>query len=109
MSDKFYNSGAFWGGCGLYYVILWVVNFFPAFIVAFALQRMLFGIDDDAGADVFCIVAMIIGTFVILGLQAARQWFIVLMLYLLTAPFFLRILYHLWSCESGQEYPLPIW
>ena len=96
-------------GFGAWYIMMWIVNFFPAFIISFTLQRIFFGIDGGAGADVFCILAMIIGTFVILVLQAAKQWFIVLVIYLLTLWPFLYILGHIWSCEDDSAiYPLPL-
>ena len=119
MSDKkFYEDSSFWSGVGLWYVLHWIFTFYPSFIISFTLQRFFFGVsgtesaflgvEGSGGAYVFSIVVMIIGTFVILGLIRLEQYFIVVMLYLLTAWPFLYILNHLWSCESGQEYPLPL-
>lgn len=95
-------------GAGLYYLILWIFSFYPAFIIGFTLQRMFFGLEESGGSYVLCLLVMIIGTFVILGLAFCKQYFIVLMLYIVTVWPFLYILNHYASCESGKEFPLPL-
>ena len=73
------------------------------------LQRYLLSVSGDEGeAAFFSLVAMIVGTFVILILAKCRQYLIILVLYLLTFWPFLIILIHFWNCESGAEFPLPL-
>lgn len=109
MSEKFYQSGSFWGGVGLYYIIQWIFTFYPAFIITFTLQRAIFGIEGEGGAAVFGFVVMLIGTFVIFGLMKCKQYFIVFMLYLITLWPFLYILKHCWD-NAGEmtTYSLPL-
>ena len=106
-------------GFGIYYIFVWVFSFSPAFIIAFALQRLFFGIDGtqaalfgvegEGGSYIFGLMVMIVGTFVILGLIALRQYLIVLMIYILTAWPFLYILSHWWNnTEDHLLYPLPL-
>ena len=107
-NEKFYESSNFWSGVGLYYLFVWIFAFYPAFIITFGLRRLFFGMSEEGDSCVFAIVCMIILTFVIVGLAKMKQYFIVLMLYLLTLWPFLYILGHLWNCKSGAEYPLPL-
>lgn len=109
MSNKFYNDSGFWSGVVLYYIFVWLITFYPAFILSFTLQRFIFDVSGDEGESAFFgLVAMIVGTIVILFLAKCRQYLIVLTIYLLTLWPFLCILAHYWNCESGQEFPLPL-
>ena len=111
MSDKkFYEEGSFWQGVGLYFVVQWVFAFYPAFILSMIFQRTFFDKHtEEAGASVLGLVVMIIGTFIIVGLVKFKQYFIVLMIYLLTAWPFLYIIHH-WCVNAGEmdQYPLPL-
>lgn len=111
MSKSYKSSGAapFVQGAGCYYVISWIFTFYPAFIITFALQRLFFGLEGEGGAAIFAILGMIILTFIILGLIKCKQYFIVLMVYLLTTWPFLYILKHCWD-NAGEmtTFPLPL-
>ena len=110
MTDKrFYEDTTFGGGFGLYYIMVWIIAFYPCFIITMTLQRLFFGIDSEGAADVFAVVCMVILTFVIIGLVKLEQYFIVLMLYLLTLWPFLYILWHCWE-NAGEmtTFPLPL-
>lgn len=97
------------GGCLLSFIVLWITTFYPSFIISIALQRIFFGIDSEAdGTYLLGFVAMIVGTFVIVGLAAARQYFIVLMLYIVTAWPFLYIVNHWCHAEDSAMYPVPL-
>ena len=108
-NKKFYEDTGFWSGCLLYYIVVWIFAFYPAFIITFSLQRLFFGVDGEGAADVFAVVGMVILTLIILGLVKAEQYFIVLMFYLLTAWPFLYILWHCWE-NAGEmtTFPLPL-
>lgn len=114
MSDQFYKSGGFWSGVSLYYVILWIFSFYPAFIISIAVQRSVFGIEGGEGVEMLGLLVMTIGTFIILGLTVVKQYFIVLMIYLVTAWPFFYILKHCCNAEEWRDgvwittYPLPL-
>ena len=101
-------------GAGTYYLLVWIFAFFPSFIITLALQRAFFGMEETGESAIFGILSMIGGTFIILGLAKARQWFIVLMLYILTAWPFLYMIHH--YCIAGEwhdgvyleHFPLPL-
>ena len=111
MSDKkFYEEGSFWQGVGLYYIGIWIFSFYPAFIMSMVFQRMFYSKDtEEAGSYVLGLVVMIVFTFIIVGLVKFKQYFIVLMIYLLTAWPFLYIIHH-WCVNAGEmdQYPLPL-
>ena len=112
MSEKFYESGSFWSGVSLYYVALWIFSFYPAFIVSIALQRMFFEVEWNGDltpeSAMFGFLAMIVGTFVILGFAVCKQKLIVLMIYLLTTWPFLYILNHWCHASDSEMYPVPL-
>lgn len=107
-------------GAGAYYGLSAIFAFFPAFIITLTLQRFFFGIDGtegtflglagdaEGGAYIFFILSFLIGVFIILVLVAARQYLIVLMLYLITAWPFFYILRHCAFAEDSAIYPLPL-
>jgi len=102
-------------GFGMYYLGVWIFTCYPAFITALTFQRMFYGKEsEEAGTYFLGLAVMIIGTFVILGLVKFEQYFIVLMIYLLTAWPFLYILNHCCHAEEWRDgvwiatYPLPL-
>ena len=102
-------------GFGLYWIIYWVFAFYPAFILSMIFQRVFFGIDsEEVGAIILGIFIMVLFTFIILGLIKCKQYFIVLMFYVLTAWPFLYILNHCCHAEEWRDgvwidtYPLPL-
>lgn len=109
MSDQFYKSGSFWSGVSLYYVIIWIFSFYPAFIVAIALQRKFYGIgSEEDGWYLLGFLTMVIVTSIIVGLVACKQYFIVLMMYVITAWPFLYILNHWCHASDSEMYPVPL-
>ena len=110
MSDtKFYASSSFWSGVGLYYVILWIFTFFPAFIISMIFQRLFFGkYTESSGSYVLGFIVMIVCSCIIVCLAKCEQYFIVLMIYVLTAWPFLYIIHHCCFAADSEIYPLPL-
>ena len=109
------DAGYFAAGAGLYYIGIWIFSFYPAFILSMIFQRTFFDKHtEEAGASVLGLVVMIVFTFIIVGLVKFKQYFIVLMIYLLTAWPFLFILNHCCHAEEWRDgvwiaiYPLPL-
>jgi hypothetical protein len=100
------DVGYFALGAGVYLILMWIFAFFPAFIISLQISRWLTSVPEDG--QIWCLILLIIGTFIIIGLFKAQQYFIVLMLYVITAWPFLYILWHYLTCGGGDEFPLPL-
>jgi uncharacterized membrane protein len=106
ISDKVTPFAA---GFGLYYIAIWIFSFYPAFIIALTLQRMFFGANSESGGTYLLGgLAMIIASLAIVALVAARQYFIVLTIYIITAWPFLYILNHWCHASDSEMYPVPL-
>lgn len=99
-------------------------GFYPAFILGLTISRAAYGVVIDPGyssmSDEYFtavsvhVIATIIIALVIVGLARAKQYFIVLMMYLITLWPFLYILNH-WANAGGWDhgvyteyYPIPL-
>jgi uncharacterized membrane protein len=86
--------------------------FYPAFILCIAVSRMFMG-EPDPYVDVFPAQALsVISFLVIIGvivlLVRCEQYFIVLMMYLITLWPFLNIIGHWANAGETEHFPLPI-
>jgi hypothetical protein len=108
-------------GAGAYFLLVGIFAFYPAFIIGMAISRMVYGVVIDTGISSMSdeyfaatgvhIIATIVIALIIWGLIAARQWFVVLALYLITLWPFLYMLGHWWRSAGnpGPElFPLPL-
>ena len=90
-------------GFGAYYGLCWIFSFFPSFIIGLFISQH----SEAEIPELVCLFWMIVFSLIILGLVSAKQFFIVVMLYVVTAWPFLNILIHYSNAEAGNEFPLP--
>jgi len=106
------NLGWLGLGAGVYYLIASIIAFFPAFVICIAVSRMFFG-DPSTTADNFPAEALsVILFFVFIGAIVAlaryEQYFIVLIIYIITAWPFLYILNHWCNASDSELFPVPL-
>ena len=103
MSDKFYESSSFWTGVGSYYVLSWIFMFYPAYILALCVGKCF---EEEGNAVVAGLVMMVIGWISLIVLQLCKQYFIVVVAYVMTAwPFLHQLIgYYYHACDSNLPF-----
>ena len=94
------------GMCVFCYTLVYARLFFPSCIISLQISRWF---SEDSG--VLFVLLSIVGSFGIVALLKAEQYFIVLVLYLITLLPFLSMLYHYWVSIDDLSidiFPLPI-
>ena len=108
-------------GAGIYFLLVLITAFYPAYILGMAISRMIYGVvidpgystisDEYSAAVTVHFISTIVIALIIFVLFKAEQYFIVLALYIITLWPFLYILRHLaFSGGVGEPpiYPLPL-
>ena len=96
-----------------FFLIRAIFMFFPAFVMSIAVSRWIFGNPnpntESFPAEAVSFISFFIFIAVIMGLQHAKQYFIVLIIYLVAAWPFINILCHFWNnTDDSLLFPLPI-
>ena len=93
MSKKFYKDGNFWSGAGAYYGLSWIFNFYPAFVMGWYCGLK----EEPLDNIIYGFVIMIIFYIALVLLKAFRQYFILLIIYLVFLFPFIGLLIEYWN------------
>ncbi|KKL12386.1 hypothetical protein LCGC14_2536300 [marine sediment metagenome] len=100
--DKFYEDTGFWAGVGAYYGLSWIFNFYPAFVMGWAGGLKMEGASDNPLAG---LIIMIVSYIVLWFLILNRQFFIVLMIYIIFAFPFISMLIQYFNYVEEHSMP----
>lgn len=91
---KFYEDTTFWAGVGAYYGLSWIFMFYPAFVMGWIGGLKMEGVDDDPLTG---LIIMIVSYIAMWLLKINRQFFVLLVIYILFAPFFISMVIQYWN------------
>ena len=112
-NKQFYEDSSFWIGVGAYYLIVWIVTFYPAFICGLYISQQTDPSWGEDGAMTSGIIFMLIIYVFLQVLIALQKYEVVLFCYLLTLWPFIHQVYMYWHhLDSGiggtdECFPLP--
>ena len=103
-------------GTGTYAGLVWIFLCYPAFIIGLSISRMVCGIIPDGDyyngerSKYFflCFGVMVFVSIIIYVLAQCRQWFILLVMYLLTLWPFICVIGHYASNNPEQGIAIPL-
>ncbi len=100
MADKkFYEDSNFWIGAGIYYLMQWVLTFYPAFTIAVQSYLIFKGEEHLWGELLFCVV-LAMGWAYIVYLLVNRFYKKLIFFYLVTLTPFISYCRWMWATDE---------
>ncbi len=94
---KFYEDTGFWAGVGAYYGLSWIFMFYPAFVMGVICGLEGAWVESREEEILSGLGAMIVSYIVLWLLKINRQYFVLLVIYILFALPFIGLLMQYWN------------